>query len=71
MSEILFELKDNENLKQKFKIIQKDITKNGFDASASLFSISSSSKQGGKIGWINENQLSKEIFKDFLYTLNL
>jgi len=64
LSEILFELKDNENLKQKFKIIQKDITKNGFDASASLFSISSSSKQGGKIGWINENQLSKEILRN-------
>ena len=32
--------------------------------SASLFSISESSKSGGKIGWIDENQFSEKILKN-------
>lgn len=63
LSEITFNLKDNENLDQKFQQIKNNILKNGFESSASLYSISNTSKLGGKIGWVEENQLSKDILK--------
>ena len=43
------------------KIIQKSISDNGFEIAANLFSISDSSKVGGKVGWIAKNDLSKVI----------
>lgn len=64
LSEILFELKDSEILEQRFEEIKKSISEKGFDVSASLFSISESSKSGGKIGWIDENQFSEKILKN-------
>ena len=64
LSEILFELKDSEILEQRFEEIKKSISEKGFDVSASLFSVSESSKSGGKIGWIDENQLSEIILKN-------
>ena len=70
LSEILFELKDTENLEKKFNLIKDDISKNGFEASATLFSISETSKTSGKIGWVNENQLSKK-FLDNILNLNI
>ena len=41
--------------------IQKSIEEIGFENTANLYSISDSSKIGGKIGWVRENNLSKEI----------
>ena len=35
----------------------------GFKNSANIYSIAGTAKVGGKIGWVNENQLSKEIVK--------
>ena len=61
LSEIVFLEKkkvDNEN---KYLEIQKSIEKIGFEETAILYSISESAKVGGKIGWINENQISKKI----------
>ena len=61
LSEIVFLEKtkvDNEN---KYLEIKKSIEKIGFDETAILHSISESAKLGGKIGWINENQISKKI----------
>ena len=69
LSEIIFELNDNENLETKFNLILKDINEIGFGPTANKFSISDSAKFGGKIGKIQENQLSKIILSK-LKTLN-
>ncbi len=61
LSEILFELNQNETEDKKFKLIKNNINKNGFEYSASKFSISNSSSNGGSIGWVKETLLSKEI----------
>ena len=63
LSEILFKNKANEDVNKKYESIKKSIESVGFKNSASIYSISDTSKLGGKIGWVNENQLSKEIVK--------
>jgi len=64
LKEIMFELKANENLKQKSKHILDFIKKNGFENAANIFSISDSSKFGGSLGWINKAQISKNILNE-------
>lgn len=64
LSEILFEINETEKIDLKSKKISESIKKNGFENTASIFSISDSSKLGGKIGWINENSLNNKIKKD-------
>ena len=49
---------DVENNKSK---INKSIKEIGFENTANIYSLSDSSKFGGKIGWVKENQLTKEI----------
>jgi len=61
ISEILFNKDIQENVNEKYKKIKLSIKKNGFKNSANIYSISESSKVGGKLGWINESQLSEEI----------
>ena len=62
MSEIVFEIKNQDDLNQKTNNIEKSIKEIGFKNSANIYSISDSSKFGGEIGWIEEKQLSKKIF---------
>lgn len=62
--EILFQLDLNEKLKTKNAIIQKSINEIGFKNTANTFSQSQTSNFGGKIGWINENQLSNTFKKE-------
>jgi len=61
LSEIVFEIKSNETFEYKYKKILKSINEQGFKNTSNLYSISSNAKIGGKIGWIGETQLSKEI----------
>ena len=61
LSEILFEIKDNEKLDTKYKLILKNISETGFKNSANIFSISNSSKFGGDLGWINDAQLNENL----------
>ena len=61
LSEIVFLEKNKKENEEKYKEIKKSITEIGFDETAILYSISESAKLGGKIGWINENQISKKI----------
>ena len=67
LSEIVFNL-ENETLEQKFKIIKNEILKNGFNNAASIFSISESAKDGGKIGWIKLSSLNEKIKKEVVNT---
>lgn len=61
ISEILFTTNIEENIEEKYKKIKLSIKKDGFKNSANIYSISESSKLGGKVGWVNESQLSQEI----------
>ena len=63
LSEILFTTnKDNQNLKKLIDQINTSIKNVGFTNTATIFSISDTSKLGGRIGWVNENSLSEQIF---------
>ena len=66
ISEILFELNSNENLDNKLNIIKKSINELGFENTSNIYSISSSSKFGGKIGWIEKNKLSEVLLKEII-----
>ena len=61
LSEILFTKKKGLLIENQINEIQKSIEEIGFENTANLYSISDSSKIGGKIGWVRENNLSKEI----------
>ena len=63
LSEILFDLKQGEKYKKKYKLILESINKSGFENTSNLYSISDSSKFGGKIGWLKKTQLSKNIIE--------
>jgi len=70
LSEIVFNLKDNQTLNEKFEIIKAAIEKNGFENSALIYSISETSKNGGNIGWISENSINKKILEK-ISTINV
>ncbi len=59
ISELLFDLEKNENIKDKLK----EIFSNDFKISASKYSISNSANNGGEIGWIKETLLSEDLNK--------
>ena len=63
LSEITFDLQNNQTLDEKFDIIKKGIVEKGFENSALIYSISETSTSGGKIGLISENSLSPKILK--------
>ena len=64
LSEILFELKKDEKLDQKYKLIKKTIDQESFNQAALIHSISESSKNGGEIGWIKQATINKKIFTE-------
>ena len=64
LSEIVFLEKNKRDNEKKYLEIKKSIEKIGFEETAILYSISESAKLGGKIGWINENQISKKIVNE-------
>ena len=62
--EILFSAKKSDEAKNKYSKIIKSIDKDGFENTASIFSLSESGKTGGHLGWINERSLSKKILNE-------
>ena len=64
LSEIIFNVKNKNLIKEKYIEITKSINEIGFENSASIFSISDSAKIGGDIGWINENSINIKIKKN-------
>ena len=64
LSEIVFIKKQNISVKDQSKEILESIEINGFENTANLYSISDSSKVGGKIGWIRKNNLSLDINRE-------
>jgi peptidyl-prolyl cis-trans isomerase SurA len=61
ISEILFNVSENEDLDDKFNLINNSIEKNNFSQSALVYSISETANKGGKLGWVKESILSKNI----------
>ncbi len=64
LQEILFDVKENENLNLKHKQIKKSIEEEGFEKSALLYSVSDTSKNNGNIGWVDSNVLNKNIYNE-------
>jgi len=64
LSEILFENKITTNFDKKLKDITQSISEVGFNNAADLYSVSDSAKFGGKIGWVEEQKLSKKIIEE-------
>ena len=64
LSEILFNIENKENLENEYQKIINVIQQKNFETAASLFSIADTSKNGGKIGWVNLAALNKEIIKN-------
>ncbi len=61
ISEILFNISENEDLDNKFNLINNSIEKNNFSQAALVYSISETANKGGKLGWIKDSILSKNI----------
>ncbi len=64
--EIVYNVDQNAESKKVFEKIKKSIANEGFENTASIFSISESSKLGGNLGWINENSINNKINKEIL-----
>ena len=62
--EILFSPSSKSDFENDKVEIQKSIDEIGFENSAKIYSESDSAKLGGKIGWVNENQVSKNILSN-------
>ena len=62
LSEIIFLEKNRDAIEKKVQEITASIEAIGFKDTAVIHSISDSSKLGGEIGWIDQNQISKKIF---------
>ena len=62
ISEILFQSKNDKEYQEILRNIKKTIEENSFETAASIYSISDSSKNGGKIGWVNKNEISETIY---------
>ena len=79
LSEIFFEITNLNELDNKYQEISKTINDKGFDFAALKFSESETSNLGGKLDWINENSLNKNIrailnnlkINDFTKPINL
>ena len=63
LSEIVFTKKNDMSIDDLINEIQDSINNVGFENTAILYSISDSSNSGGKIGWIKENNLSKNVIE--------
>ena len=64
LSEILFSLENEENFEKKNNEIREKIQKNGFKTAANIYSISSTANFGGRIGLMNEKQISEKVLNE-------
>jgi peptidyl-prolyl cis-trans isomerase SurA len=64
LSEILFENEISTDFDKRLKDITQSISEVGFNNTANLYSVSDRAKFGGKIGWVEEQKLSKKIIEE-------
>ena len=70
LSEIVFSIDENETFDQKLLEIKNLIKRGTFSEAALNFSMSDTSKNGGKLGWIKENVVNEKI-KNELAKINI
>ena len=70
LAEIIFEIKNKEEIKKKYKDIISNIKEVGFENAASMYSFAESSKIGGDIGWVSEASLNNKI-KEIIINLKI
>ena len=70
LSEISFEVSNLNDLEKIYTEIKDIINNKGFDFAALKYSVSATSNFGGKLDWINENSLNKQI-KDEIKNLRI
>ncbi len=68
LSEIVFNIDNNQTLQTKFNKIKNEIKTNGFSNAALVYSISDTASKSGKLGWIKFNSLNSKIKKILLNT---
>ncbi len=61
LSELLFEVRNTENLQIKYNNIINYVKEYDFKSASSRFSIASSADKGGQIGWVKETLLSENL----------
>jgi len=61
LSEILFNINENEKLNDKIVLIKKEIKEKGFSQTALSYSVSDTSNKGGELGWVSETIMSQKI----------
>ena len=61
LSEIIFNVNQKSEFNNKLKLIKEDINIKGFSNSALIHSISDSSSNGGRLGWIKLSSLNTKI----------
>ncbi|MDA9665447.1 peptidylprolyl isomerase [Candidatus Pelagibacter sp.] len=70
LSEIIFNIEQNQVMEKRFKKIKDDIGLNGFENAALIHSISATSNKGGELGWVNQNSINQKL-KEKIEKLNI
>ncbi len=70
LSELIYDFKDQEEIKEKYQKISMDIQSIGFKEAVIKYSNADSKNNFGLIGWVNKNTLSK-IIKEKIENLNI
>ena len=63
LSEILFNINENEKIDKKIDLLEKEIKDKGFSQVALTYSISDTASKGGQLGWVKETIMSSKIKK--------
>jgi len=64
LNEIIYSINQTKDYQKLLKDIKESIFENGFENTAAIYSISDSSKNGGNLGWINQNSIDKKILNE-------
>jgi len=62
--ELIYNVENINKLKEKTLKIKESIENVGFESAVSIYSISETSKVGGKIGWVSQNQISEDLYQN-------
>ena len=62
--ELIYNVENINKLKEKTLKIKESIENVGFESTVSIYSISETSKVGGKIGWVSQNQISEDLYQN-------
>ncbi len=61
LSEIVFDISENQTIEKKYELIKKEINERNFKKAALKYSISNTANSGGNLGWVNEDVINKKL----------